>query len=66
MECTVSESNRERKKMSVRKYRVYLLVVVLVAVIAGALYYFYYTEQEKSYREGTLVRNVYTVEEGLA
>lgn len=52
--------------MSVRKYRLYLLTVALVAIIAGVLCYLYYTEQEKSYSDGTLVQNVYTIEEELA
>ena len=51
--------------MSVRKYRLYLLMVTLVALIAGALAYLYYTDEEKSYRDGTLVQNVYTIEEEL-
>ena len=53
-------------KMSVRKYRFYLLMITLVAVIAGTLVYLYYEEQEKSYREGTLVQKVYVIEEELA
>lgn len=52
--------------MSVGKYRLYLLMVVLVAVIAGALAYLYYAEQDKSYRDGTLVQNVYVIEGELA
>lgn len=52
--------------MSERKYRLYLLMVTLVAVIAVTLVYLYYTEQEKSYRDGTLVQNVYVIEEELA
>lgn len=49
--------------MSVRKYRLYLLLVTLVLGIAGAV--FYYTKQEKTYRDGTLVENVYVSEEIL-
>lgn len=52
--------------MSVGKYRLYLLMIALVAIITGALVYLYYTEQEKSYRDGTLVHNVYVIEEELA
>lgn len=54
------------RKMSVGKYRLYLLVIVLVAMIAGALAYLYYAEQEKSHREGTLVQNEYVVEGEIA
>ncbi len=52
--------------MSVGKYRLYLLLIVLVAMIAGALAYFSYTKEEKSYRDGTLVQNMYVVEEQLS
>jgi len=51
--------------MSVKKYRLYLLLVTLVLGIAGAVFYFYYTEQEKTYRDGILVENVYVSEETL-
>lgn len=51
--------------MSVEKYRLYLLLIVLVAVIAGGLVYFYYEKEEKSYKDGTLVQNMYVVEERL-
>jgi len=51
--------------MSVRKYRLYLLLITLVLGLAGAVYYFYYAEQEKTYREGTLVENAYVTEEIL-
>jgi len=51
--------------MSVRKYRLYLLLITLVLGIAGAVFYFCYVEQEKTYRDGTLVENVYVLEETL-
>lgn len=51
--------------MSVRKYRVYLLIVVIVAVLAGGLVYFYNEKQEKSFENGTLVQNVYLTGEEL-
>lgn len=54
------------RKMSVGKYRLYLLMIVLVAVIAGAFVYLYHEEQEKSYRDGTLVQNEYAIEGELA
>lgn len=49
--------------MSVKKYRMYLLMVMLVAVIVGALSYLYFAEQEKVYQEGTLVWNECVMEE---
>lgn len=52
--------------MNVRKYQLYLLMVALVVTIVGVLSYIYFTEQEKSYQDGTLVQNVYLVEEELA
>lgn len=52
--------------MSVRKYRLYLLIITLVAVIAGAVVYFNYTDRENGYREGTLVQNAYVTEEVLS
>lgn len=52
--------------MSVRKYRLYLMMIALVAIIAGGLVYLYYTEQENSHRDGTLVQNVYVIEGELA
>lgn len=63
MVYTAALKCRERKKMSVRKYRLYLLMVTLVAAIAGAFAYFYYAQEEKSYKDGTLVQNVYVLEE---
>ena len=53
--------------MDVKKYRLYLWVFVLAAVVViGTLMYLYFTEQEKSYREGTLVQNEFVIEEKLA
>lgn len=52
--------------MSVKKYRFYLLMVTLVVIIVGALSYLYFSEQEKAYRDGTLVQNNYITWEELA
>jgi len=51
--------------MNVRKYRLYLFLITLVLGIAGAVFYFYYAGQEETYRDGTLVENVYVLEETL-
>lgn len=60
------QKGREKVGMSVRKYRLYLLILALAAVIAGAVVYFNYTDREKGYREGTLVQNAYVTEEVLS
>lgn len=52
--------------MSVNKYRFYLLMVTLVVIIVGALSYLYFSEQEKTYRDGTLVQSNYVIGEELA
>ena len=53
--------------MGLKKYRLYLWMFVLVAlVVIGTLSYLYFTEQEKSYREGTLVQNEFVIGEELA
>ena len=49
--------------MSVKKYRFYLLMLTLVIVIAGMLSYFYFVEQDKTYKDGTLVLNECMLEE---
>lgn len=57
---------REREKMSVKKYRFYLLLAALITVLIGVLIFVYDTEQEKTYQDGTLVQNRYVIEEELA
>lgn len=53
--------------MDVKKYRLYLWMFVLAAlVLIGTLAYLYFKEQEKSYREGTLVQNEFVIGEELA
>lgn len=66
MVCATERRGRKGSKMSVRKYRLYLLIIALVAGIAGAAVYFYYADREKTYRDGTLVQNVYVMEETLS
>lgn len=58
----VFEAGKERK-MSVRKYRVYLWILVLAALIAGGVIYFYNAEHENEFENGTLVQNLYLTEE---
>ena len=52
--------------MSVKKYRLYLLIIMLAAGIAGAIVYFYYDGRDETYRDGTLVQKVYVMEEVLS
>ena len=52
--------------MSIKKYQMYLLMITLVIILAGALTYLYYSEQEKTYKDGTLVQKEYVMEEELA
>lgn len=53
--------------MSVRRYRMYLMVILLaLGVAAGVVVYVYYKDGEKQYRDGTLVQNVYLLEEALS
>lgn len=53
--------------MGLKKYRLYLWGVVLAALIViGTLSYLYFAEQEKTYREGTLVQNELVIEEEVA
>ncbi|MBQ8040145.1 MAG: hypothetical protein IJ274_09805 [Lachnospiraceae bacterium] len=49
--------------MDVKKYRLYLVMFVLVVILVSALSYLYFSEQDKSYREGTLVHNELVIEE---
>lgn len=51
--------------MDVKKYRLYLLMITLVVILIGTLSYLYFSEEEKSYREGTLVQNEFVMEEEL-
>ena len=52
--------------MSIKKYRMYLMVVILLAVVIGILSYFYFSEQDRSYRDGMLVWNECVLEEDAA
>ena len=52
--------------MSEKKYRMILLTVLLVIMGIVAVTYFYYWQQEKSYQDGTLVQNIYVLEEVAA
>ena len=52
--------------MSTKKYRMYLLMMALLVVAAGVWLYLYYSEQEKSYKDGTLVYKECVNEEEFA
>lgn len=58
-------TKRKGNSMSVKKYRLYLLMITLVVIIVGALTYLYFSDQEKSYQDGTLVQTDYAIEEVL-
>ena len=49
--------------MDVKKYRFYLVMLVLAVLLISVLSYIYFSEQDKSYREGTLVQNELVIEE---
>ena len=52
--------------MSVKKYRICLLMMILLILTVGVCIFAYYNEQKKSYQEGTLVYKEYFVEEEAA
>jgi len=52
--------------MSIRKYRWYLIIVMVVVVLTGTLVYFWVSDQDKTYKDGTLVQMQYVSEEEFA
>lgn len=51
--------------MSIKKYRFYLLMISFIIFIIGALSYLYFSEQNDSYRDGTLVQTTSFTEESF-
>ena len=50
--------------MNVKKYRFCLVMFMIAVLVCGAISIYYYMEKENTNKDGMLVQNEYTIEEG--
>ncbi len=49
--------------MDIKKYRFCLIMVAFMIIMVSIMAYIFFSEENKSYKDGILVQNVYVLEE---